>query len=60
MLVGLVMGFSADVAHVAIPKTVESVFYSLEFLLNVALSYSITAVAPYLALVSLTPKQKSS
>lgn len=60
MLTGLAMGLAADVAHVAVPKTNESVFYSLEFVLNVVLSYSITAVAPYLVMVSSSHKEKSS
>lgn len=50
---GSALGHLADLAHVAIPKTNEHVFYSLEFLLNLAFPFTIIALLPY-AVASVT------
>lgn len=47
MALGLGLGHAAELAHAAIPKSIESVFYSMEFTLNVALPYAVIALAPY-------------
>ena len=60
MMIGLVLGQAAELAHIAIPKTNEAVFYSLEFILNVALPYSVIALSPYAVMVSSSQKSKSS
>jgi len=44
---GLGLGQAAELAHAAIPKNIEAVFYSMEFTLNVALPYAVIALAPY-------------
>lgn len=49
MLIGVAVGHLASLAHVAIPKTNEHVFYTLEFLLNCLLPYTIVALAPFAA-----------
>ena len=59
MILGLALGYGAELAHVAIPKTNESVFYTLEFLLNVAFPYSAIALAPYSVMRSRLGKVKS-
>jgi glucose-6-phosphatase len=59
MILGLALGYGAELAHVAIPKTNESVFYTLEFLLNVAFPYSAIALAPYFVMRSGSEKVKS-
>lgn len=58
MILGLALGYGAELAHVAIPKTNESVFYTLEFLLNVAFPYSAIALAPYVVMRSGVGKAK--
>lgn len=60
LVLGLALGYGAEVAHVAIPKTNESVFYTLEFLLNVAFPYSAIALGPYAVMRSASTKVKSS
>lgn len=60
MALGLVAGGAAHLAHDLIPKTNESVFYSLEFVLNVALPYVIVSLVPYAVAVSSSAKAKSS
>ena len=52
MALGLAMGHAAELAHAAIPKSNESVFYSMEFALNVALPYSVIALVPYFVMQS--------
>lgn len=52
MAFGLAMGHAAELAHAAIPKNNESVFYSMEFALNVALPYSVIALVPYCVMQS--------
>jgi glucose-6-phosphatase len=47
VLLGLALGYATDMAHFFIPKTNETVFYSLEFLLNIAFPYAVIALAPY-------------
>lgn len=47
VLLGLALGAAAESAHAAIPKSNINLFYVLEFALNVALPYTVIAVAPY-------------
>lgn len=58
MTLGLAAGAAAHVGHILIPKTDESVFYSLEFVLNVALPYVIVALVPYAVAASRSGKSK--
>lgn len=61
MLFGLAAGHLAAVGHVAIPKTNEQVFYTLEFTLNCLLPYAVVALAPFAAKsLSGSSKVKSS
>jgi glucose-6-phosphatase len=59
MILGLALGYGAELAHVAIPQTNESVFYTLEFLLNVAFPYSAISLALYSFMRSQLGKVKS-
>jgi glucose-6-phosphatase len=59
MILGVMAGYAAELTHFIIPKTNESVFYSMEFVLNVALPYAIVALVPY-AVTSSSGKAKSS
>lgn len=59
LVLGLILGYGAELAHVAIPKTNESVFYTLEFLLNVAFPYIAIALVPYVVMKSSVEKVKS-
>ncbi|KAK4011046.1 LOW QUALITY PROTEIN: glucose-6-phosphatase catalytic subunit 1 [Daphnia magna] len=59
LVLGLILGYGAELAHVAIPKTNESVFYTLEFLLNVVFPYSAIALIPYAVMKSSAAKVKS-
>lgn len=58
MALGVAAGIAADITHHVIPKSSESLFYSLEFLLNVALPY-LVIVSPKLAMF-LIRKEKSA
>ena len=59
-MLGLALGYATDMAHVVIPKTNETVFYSLEFLLNIAFPYAVIALAPYLVMICGSRKEKSA
>lgn len=60
MVLGLALGQAAELAHAVIPKSNESVFYTLEFLLNVALPYAVIALSPYAVMVCGSRKTKSA
>lgn len=56
----LALGLVGHMAHIAIPKTKEPVFYTLEFLLNVALPYTVISLAPYLVTKCTTGRKAKS
>lgn len=60
MVMGLILGFGAELAHVAIPKHNETVFYTLEFLLNVVYPFSAIALAPYAVMKYTNDKVKAA
>lgn len=59
-MLGLALGYATDLAHVAIPKTNETFFYTFEFFLNIAFPYTVIALAPYVVMVCGGRKEKSA
>lgn len=60
LVLGLALGQVAEFVHVIIPKSNEAVFYSLEFVLNVAFPYAVIALAPYFVSLVSQKQQKST
>jgi glucose-6-phosphatase len=60
VVLGLALGYATDLAHVAIPKTNETFFYTFEFFLNIAFPYTVIALAPYVVMVCGGRKEKSA
>ncbi|KAK2720707.1 hypothetical protein QYM36_004558 [Artemia franciscana] len=53
-------GKMTEVAHVLIPKEIDIVFYTLEFLLNAALPYVVISSVPYFIHLGVANKSKRS
>ena len=60
VLLSLALGYATDMAHVFIPKTNETVFYTLAFLLNIAFPYAVIALAPYAVVLCTGRKEKAA
>lgn len=60
VVLGLALGYASDMAHAAIPKTNETLFYGLGFLLNVTFPYAVIALVPYTVMAFSGRKEKSA